>query len=1041
MTMIEPTKIISVIIPVYNIPIHLLDDCLSSVRSQTLRRNEYEIIIIDDCSTDPDCIERVQTFAEEQENSSLIRHDRQRGLNCARKTGVDAAQGEYVLFLDGDDMLSRVCLENLRQVAYLRCADIVSAAMERWCPEKQKFSKHPISHKPFHHHYNQRLSEVHSFNNSFTMCGRLFRRSLLSSDIFDLPEHTKHEDISNIARLMPKVLNVASTKEILYYYTVNRSSLSNRMSEKLISDVFHVYEDVLEQAIKKKYIESVYLETHVGMGRLLTIVIGRVLQSPIHSSTEKAALLRYLYKQWRTSPFNSEYLKQPGFDTFLKNIEHEKHKSDSWLVETLSKTFASIKPDFYAPGTFDLGMVPTKIALKLKGKVVFICDVDYHLRNSAKIASELVDRGYACVILDNSRFASGGKRQLPEEENHLFDRIERIRVSRHPYERDWLATSSLLVIFNDWGTYFQEALDFRHILGLPSVGFVEGISDFLRSDTYRYRRLAYRQTDYVFLCGEHDQQFFPDRLTRVVGMPIVEHLWDKVPEFPQQPLAVINVNFTFGILEWKRDEFLACAIDGCQSAGVQYIITKHPSERARLDGYPVSNRTQYELIDDCSIFISRFATGIIEALASGKPAIYLNPHGEQAQKFQEPMGAYRIANSVEELEQAIHETLQDINEGVDFRERACKFLLLHAGFDGQSSIVDRTADEIIGLINRSEPSSVRANQALLQALQPDFSTSSDEGLVGDFRRSRHAILNEEELVLLLFAKPDGMMIDVGANFGNSCAIYLRKGWTVHAFEPDPANRQKLTELRGDNELLTVNDLAVSNESGQKLPFYASDESTGISSLSALTESHEEVCTVTTITLADYCTQNSIAAVDFLKVDVEGHDKFVLEGFPWDKIKPEAVLVAFEDKKTVPLGYTVHDLAEYMIKHGYSVYVSEWHPIIRYGNTHDWRRILAYDPDLKLSGTGGNMIGFKNDPEFADLQEAAVTAMRFNVKYKPEPEGGKEEAHAGGPLRAAVVWLLTPVFFGFVALFKMAEKTRIGARIKAKCEWLYDEHLR
>ena len=115
------------------------------------------------------------------------------------------------------------------------------------------------------------------------------------------------------------------------------------------------------------------------------------------------------------------------------------------------------------------------------------------------------------------------------------------------------------------------------------------------------------------------------------------------------------------------------------------------------------------------------------------------------------------------------------------------------------------------------------------------------------------------------------MIDVGANFGNSLDIYLGKGWQVHAFEPDPNNRQKLLETWPDCDRLTVNSNAVSDEAGQKVAFYASEESTGISGLSAFTAGHKKIGEVETTTLTDYYRSSGLEHVDFLKIDVEGFD--------------------------------------------------------------------------------------------------------------------------------------------------------------------------
>src|SRR5690606_7034311 len=64
--------------------------------------------------------------------------------------------------------------------------------------------------------------------------------------------------------------------------------------------------------------------------------------------------------------------------------------------------------------------------------------------------------------------------------------------------------------------------------------------------------------------------------------------------------------------------------------------------------------------------------------------------------------------------------------------------------------------------------------------------------------------------------------------------------------------------------------------------------------------------------------------------------------------------------------------------GYSVYVSEWHPIVRYGIAHDWRRLVRYSPQLDVSTTWGNVIGFREDPGEHLLRSLVQQSLKFSV---------------------------------------------------------------
>jgi len=205
----------------------------------------------------------------------------------------------------------------------------------------------------------------------------------------------------------------------------------------------------------------------------------------------------------------------------------------------------------------------------------------------------------------------------------------------------------------------------------------------------------------------------------------------------------------------------------------------------------------------------------------------------------------------------------------------------------------------------------------------------------------------------------GVMIDVGACFGTSLKRFADAGWQVYAFEPDSHNRAQLLE-RGFGRMsnVMIDRRGVADRPAAAVPLYRSDESAGISGLSAFHPSHVQSELVDVTTLASFSREHDLNSVDFLKIDTEGFDLFVLRGFPWERIQPKLVLCEFEDRKTLPLGYGFHDLAGYLADKGYHLVVSEWYPIERYGIEHSWRRFATYPCDLEDVAAWGNIIAAK-----------------------------------------------------------------------------------
>ncbi len=216
----------------------------------------------------------------------------------------------------------------------------------------------------------------------------------------------------------------------------------------------------------------------------------------------------------------------------------------------------------------------------------------------------------------------------------------------------------------------------------------------------------------------------------------------------------------------------------------------------------------------------------------------------------------------------------------------------------------------------------------------------------------------------------GVMIDVGAHFGTTAETFLRSGWNVYAFEPDADNREILEGVQARYSKLRIDARAVSDTDGQEMPFYRSDVSTGISGLSAFHETHTQAGMVTTVSLAHFCEENKIENVDFLKIDVEGFDLFVLQGFDWESITPSVIVCEFEDRKTRPLGYTFTDLAGFLANKGYEIAVSEWQPIVEYGQRHKWNRLFSYPGDLENKDGWGNLIAFQSPQCFRQFTHLA-----------------------------------------------------------------------
>ena len=104
--------LVSFIIPSYN-SAHTVRRCLDSIYALSLKREEYEVIFIDDCSTDTTC-QIVEEYQKRHTNITLLRQPKNNRQGAARNRGVGIAEGEYICFVDSDDAVTEGVVDAIR---------------------------------------------------------------------------------------------------------------------------------------------------------------------------------------------------------------------------------------------------------------------------------------------------------------------------------------------------------------------------------------------------------------------------------------------------------------------------------------------------------------------------------------------------------------------------------------------------------------------------------------------------------------------------------------------------------------------------------------------------------------------------------------------------------------------------------------------------------------------------------------------------------------------------------------------------------------
>ncbi|MFE9109594.1 glycosyltransferase family 2 protein [Streptomyces collinus] len=216
-----PVKV-SVIIPVYNPGIYI-EDCISSLQRQSLPPDEFEVIFVDDGSTD-ETPARLDALAAEDPRMKVIHQENSGWSGKPRNVGIEASRGEFVMFVDNDDYLGDEALERMYDYGVANGADVVVGKMAgkgRGVPVELFRRNHPRA-----------TVENAPLIDSLTP-HKMFRRAFLDRIGLRFPEGRRRlEDHVFIAEAYLRAENVSVLSDYVCYYHLRRDDGSNAGFER-----------------------------------------------------------------------------------------------------------------------------------------------------------------------------------------------------------------------------------------------------------------------------------------------------------------------------------------------------------------------------------------------------------------------------------------------------------------------------------------------------------------------------------------------------------------------------------------------------------------------------------------------------------------------------------------------------------------------------------------------------------------------------------------------------------------------------------------
>lgn len=218
---------VSIVIPVYNSS-KTLPKCLDSMIAQTYQ--DLEIICVNDCSKD-NSWDIIKEYQHKDSRIKLVNHTENMNAGGARNSGIKAATGTYVCFVDNDDWMSPDAIEILIMESDNCTIDYVAPD---WC-EWYNDDKHE-NHSNLIENASKTQNCEYALKFGSRMLGCLIRRDIFFKNDMFFPERIFWEDNAIGIALLYSVNQIKAVKRVLYYYYISPGSSSRSFNLRKTSD-------------------------------------------------------------------------------------------------------------------------------------------------------------------------------------------------------------------------------------------------------------------------------------------------------------------------------------------------------------------------------------------------------------------------------------------------------------------------------------------------------------------------------------------------------------------------------------------------------------------------------------------------------------------------------------------------------------------------------------------------------------------------------------------------------------------------------------
>lgn len=221
--------LLSFVVPCYNVE-RYLSKCLDSILGGNLPKGEYEILCIEDCSTD-NSYNVMSSYSLSNHNIKIIQHKENKGLGGARNTGIKESKGKYIWFVDSDDFVESNELQGIIDILSSKELDVLAFNYR----DVDKFGNNGTDRIVFDKTEKQNgYNFVNSiFGDSFVnhsgyVWRYIYRTEYLRNNSLNFPEHVFWEDTVFAPKSILCAKAILSIPNVCYNYRRHSNSISGR---------------------------------------------------------------------------------------------------------------------------------------------------------------------------------------------------------------------------------------------------------------------------------------------------------------------------------------------------------------------------------------------------------------------------------------------------------------------------------------------------------------------------------------------------------------------------------------------------------------------------------------------------------------------------------------------------------------------------------------------------------------------------------------------------------------------------------------------